>query len=68
MKIVQTQPINTAEIYKEGNLYAVRLYQYSQYQETFYSRLKRDIKPHLKKLGYILTYDFTKIDTTLGRD
>lgn len=61
MEIVPTQPIRTAEIHKENKVYAVRLFEHGQYQETFYCRLKRDIKPHLVKLKYKLTYDFTSI-------
>lgn len=63
MKIVNTQPTKTAEIHKENSLFAVKLYQFGQYQETFYCRLKRDIKPQLKKLGYSLTYDYTLLKT-----
>lgn len=63
MKIVNTQPTKTATVKKEGLNYAVMLYDFEQYQETFYCKLKRDIKPQLKKLGYTLTYDFTLLKT-----
>jgi len=63
MKIVATQAIKTAEIHKENKVFAVRLFEHGQYIETFYSRLKRDIKPQLKKLGYKLTYDFSLLKT-----
>ena len=61
MNIVNTLPTKTAEIHKLTKLYEVRLYALQQYTETFYSPKKREIKPHLKKLGYSLTIDFTKI-------
>ena len=59
MKTIKTQPTKTAEIHKENKVFAVRLFEHGQYIETFYSRLKRDIKPQLKKIGYLLTYDYS---------
>ena len=61
MNIVATQLTKTAEIHKENKVFAVRLFEHGQYLETFYCRAKKDIKPQLKKLGHILTYDFTKL-------
>ena len=63
MKIVPTQAVKTAEIYKENKIYAVRLFEHGQYLETFYCRAKKDIKPQLKKLGYKLTYDYSLLKT-----
>ena len=61
MNIVATQPTKTAEIHKENKVFVVRLFEHGKYLETFYCRAKKDIKPQLKKLGYTLTYDFTKL-------
>jgi hypothetical protein len=63
MKIIPTQLVKTAEIYKENKVFAIRLFEHGQYIETFYCRLKRDIKPHLKKLDYKITYDFSLLKT-----
>lgn len=63
MEIINTHPTKTAEIHKENKIFAVKLFEFEQYQETFYCRLKRDIKPQLKKLGYSLTYDYTLLKT-----
>ena len=32
---------------------------WNQYIESFYCRKKSEIKQHLKKLNYSLTYDYT---------
>ena len=61
MKIVNILPMQNAEIHKINKLYEVRLFNFNQYEESFYCRKKSDIKPQLKKLRYILTYDFTKL-------
>ena len=63
MNVVTTQPTKTAEIHKENKVFAVRLFEHGQYLETFYCRLKRNIKPQLKKLGYKLTYDYSLLKT-----
>jgi len=54
--------IKTAEIHKKGTSYEVRLFNNSMYEESFYTTKKRDIKPHLKKLGYVLTYDYSLLN------
>lgn len=59
MNILLTHPKKTAELHKENKLYAVRLFEHNKYIETFYCRRKSDIKPHLIKIGYNITYDFT---------
>ena len=61
MQIVNFLPTKNAEIHKVSKLYEVRLFNFNQYEESFYCRKKSDIKPQLKKLGYALTYDFTKL-------
>ena len=61
MKIVNTLPMQNAEIHKINKLYEVRLFNFNQYIESFYCRKKSEIKPQLKKLGYTLSYDFTLI-------
>jgi hypothetical protein len=53
--------MKTANIIKEGKIFGIQLFENLQYQETVYCRLKSDIKPYLKKIGYKLQYDFTKL-------
>ena len=53
--------MQNAEIHKINKLYEVRLFNFNQYEESFYCRKKSEIKPQLKKLGYTLSYDFTLI-------
>lgn len=63
MNIVNTLPTKTAEIHKVNKVYEVRLFDFQQYTESFYTSKKRDIKPHLKKLGYFLTLDFSLVNS-----
>ncbi len=59
MNIVNTLPTQTAEIHKVNKVYEIRLFNFNQYIESFYCRKKSEIKQHLKKLNYSLTYDYT---------
>ena len=49
MQIVNFLPTKNAEIHKVSKLYEVRLFNFNQYEESFYCRKKSDIKPQLKK-------------------
>ena len=59
MNIVNMLPTQTVEIHKINKVYEIRLFTFNQYIESFYCRKKSEIKKHLIKLNYSLTYDFT---------
>ncbi len=59
MKVIDVIPMRNAEIHKINKLYEIRLFNFNQYIESFYCRKKSDIKQHLKKIDYILAYDYT---------